>query len=212
MDYYGLNNKPFIQYDLQPNNLYSSSRGNLGIGITTTTTEKLHVLGNIKTSGNLITDTNLKTTGTSILTGNVSVGSSTNTSSVISGSSRVTNEGNIQYVAVGTGGSHIFYTSSPITTRMTISRTGVNINDNLAMTGRTGFGTSPHVTYRVDVNGTLNDTSLLVGGVVLVQEGGVMVLYLLIHFIILVMSGLEHQLFQVMMVMLRLLYLMLYFC
>ena len=84
-----------------------------------------------------------------------------NTQIVISGSSRSTNAGNIQYVATGTNGSHIFYTSSPITTRMTISSTGVNINDNLGVSGRVGFGIAPHPTYRVDVNGTLNVNLLM---------------------------------------------------
>ncbi len=31
--------------------------------------------------------------------------------------------------------------------------------------GNVGIGTTPHTTYKVDVNGTLNTTSLLVGGV-----------------------------------------------
>jgi hypothetical protein len=47
---------------------------------------------------------------------------------------------------------------------MTISNTGVNINDNLDVSGRVGYGIAPHSTYRVDVNGTLNTTNILING------------------------------------------------
>jgi hypothetical protein len=161
IDYFGLNNKP-ISLIPSTTNLQLSSGYNLlipdklGVATTASVNNVLQV-----GSGGRLRIANANTDYT--LIGTNDTDGSTNTSIVISGSSRANNAGNIQYVAVGTGGSHIFYTSSPTTTRMTISSAGVNINDNLAMVGRTGFGTQPHATYRVDVNGTLNATSILVG-------------------------------------------------
>ena len=104
-------------------------------------------------------------TGTTDYTtiGTLDADGATNTSIVISGTTRSTNAGNIQYLATASGGSHIFYTASA-TTRMTISSSGVNVNDNFGVVGRVGIATAPHATYKLDVNGTINATSLLVNG------------------------------------------------
>jgi hypothetical protein len=101
-----------------------------------------------------------------VLIGSSDVDGSTNTSIVISGSGRSTNAGNIQYVATATSGSHLFYTTSSTTLRMTISSTGVNIYDNLGVIGRVGIETAPHATYKLDVLGDINVSGVFrIGGV-----------------------------------------------
>ncbi len=47
---------------------------------------------------------------------------------------------------------------------MTINSAGVNINNDLGVTGNVGIGTSPSATYKVNVNGTLNVTNVLLNG------------------------------------------------
>jgi hypothetical protein len=86
------------------------------------------------------------------LIGTIDTDGATNTSILISGTTRTGNAGNIQYFATTSGGNHIFYVAA--TTRMTISSAGVNIPDNLGITGRVGIGTAPHATYALDINGT----------------------------------------------------------
>jgi hypothetical protein len=123
----------------------STLTGNVGIG-TTALTNILQV-----GSGGRLRISNGTTDYTTI--GTLDVDGATNTSIVISGTTRSTNAGNIQYLATATGGSHIFYTAST-TTRMTISSTGVNVNNSLGVGERVGIGTSPHATYRLDIQGT----------------------------------------------------------
>ncbi len=100
------------------------------------------------------------------LIGTTDVDGSTNTAIIISGSSRVSNAGNIQYVATGSGGSHLLYTTVPTTLQMTVASTGVNIVNNLCVSGNVGFGTVPSTTHRVDVLGDVNVSGVFrVGGV-----------------------------------------------
>jgi hypothetical protein len=47
---------------------------------------------------------------------------------------------------------------------MTISSAGVNVNNDLGVSGNVGIGTAPSATYKVNVNGTLNDTNVLLNG------------------------------------------------
>jgi hypothetical protein len=131
--------------------------GNVGIGTTTVVTNVLQVGagGRLRIANN--------NTDFTIIGSNDADGSS-NTAIVISGSSRATNAGNIQYIATAANGSHQFFTTVPTTLRMTISSSGVNVNNNFGVSGNSGFGTAPHSTHRLDVNGTLNATNLLVGG------------------------------------------------
>ena len=83
------------------------------------------------------------------------------------------NAGNIQYLATASGGSHIFYTASA-TTRMTISSSGVNVNDNFAVVGRVGIATAPHATYKLDVLGDINVSGAYrVGGVAIANSWSV---------------------------------------
>ncbi len=91
------------------------------------------------------------------LLGTIDTDGSTNTSIVISGNTRSANAGNIQYLATATSGSHIFYTSPTTTTRMTISNAGVNINNDLGVTGNVGIGVAP-ATYKLNVAGDVNCT------------------------------------------------------
>jgi hypothetical protein len=52
IDYNVLNNRPFILFPLQPNNLYFTPSGNLGIGFTSGTAgHKIDVVGDINCSG-----------------------------------------------------------------------------------------------------------------------------------------------------------------
>ena len=153
VDYFSLNNKPII---LQPSttNLQLVSGytlsvpGNMAVGTTSIPTNILQV-----GAGGRLRISNGATDYT--LLGTIDTDGATNTSIVISGNTRSTNAGNIQYLATASGGSHIFYTAST-TTRMTISSSGVNINDNLGVSGRVGIATAPHATYKLDVNGDIN--------------------------------------------------------
>jgi hypothetical protein len=153
IDYFALNNKPII---LQPTttNLQLVSGytfavpGNVGVGTTAIATNVLQVGagGRLRISNG--------TTDYSLI-GTIDTDGATNTSIIISGTTRATNTGNIQYIATASGGSHIFYTAST-TTRMTITSSGVNINDNLGVSGRVGIATAPHATYKLDVLGDIN--------------------------------------------------------
>jgi hypothetical protein len=162
IDYFALNNKPII---LQPTttNLQLTSGytfavpGNVSIGTTAIATNVLQVgAGGRLRISNGATDYSM--------IGTIDTDGSTNTKIIISGNTRSANAGNIQYLATASSGSHIFYTSPTTTTRMTISSAGVNINDDLGVTGNVGIGTAPSATYKVNVNGTLNATSVLVNG------------------------------------------------
>jgi hypothetical protein len=161
IDYFNLNNRPII---LQPTttNLqlvsgYTLSLpGNVGVGTSTAVGNVLQV-----GSGARLRIANNASDYTIIGTNDTD--GSTNTQIIISGNTRANNAGNIQYVATASGGSHIFYTSAT-TTRMTISSAGVNVNNDLGVSGRVGIGTTPHATYACNVNGTLNATNVLVGG------------------------------------------------
>jgi len=168
VDYFATTNKPII---LQPTttNLQLVSGytfavpGNVCIGSTAIATNVLQV-----GAGGRLRISNGTTDYT--LLGTIDTDGATNTSIVISGTTRATNAGNIQYLATASGGSHIFYTASA-TTRMTISSSGVNINDNLGVSGRVGIGTAPHATYKLDVLGDINVSGAFrVGGVALANS------------------------------------------
>jgi hypothetical protein len=168
IDYFSLNSKPII---LQPTttNLQLVSGytfavpGNVSIGTTAIATNVLQV-----GSGARLRIANNATDYTIIGTNDTD--GATNTQIIISGNTRATNTGNIQYLATASGGSHIFYTTGT-STRMTISSSGVNIPDNLGVTGRVGIGTAPHATYKLDVLGDINVSGAFrVGGVALANS------------------------------------------
>jgi hypothetical protein len=46
---------------------------------------------------------------------------------------------------------------------MTISSSGVNVNNDLGVSGNVGIGVAP-ATYKLNVNGSLNATSLFING------------------------------------------------
>jgi hypothetical protein len=162
IDYFALNNKPII---LQPTttNLQLTSGytfavpGNVCIGSTAIATNVLQV-----GAGGRLRISNGTTDYT--LLGTIDTDGATNTSIIISGNTRSANAGNIQYLATASSGSHIFYTSPTTTTRMTISSSGVNVNNDLGVSGNVGIGVAPSATYKVNISGTLNATSVLVGG------------------------------------------------
>jgi hypothetical protein len=167
IDYFSLNSKPII---LQPTttNLQLVSGytlsvpGNVGVGTTSIATNILQVGagGRLRISNG--------TTDYSLI-GTIDTDGATNTSILISGTTRIGNAGNIQYFATTAGGSHIFYVAA--TTRMTISSAGVNIPDNLGITGRVGIGTAPHATYKLDVLGDINVSGAFrIGGVALANS------------------------------------------
>jgi hypothetical protein len=159
LDYFTLNNRPII---LQPSttNLQLVSGytlsvpSNLAVGTTAIATNILQV-----GAGGRLRISNGTTDYT--LLGTLDTDGATNTSIVISGTTRSTNAGNIQYLATASGGSHIFYTTGT-STRMTISSSGVNVNNDLGVSGNVGIGVAPSATYKVNVSGSLNATSLLV--------------------------------------------------
>ena len=161
IDYNALNNRPII---LQPtttnlqlvSGFTLSVPGNVGVGTTAIATNVLQV-----GSGARLRIANNATDYTIIGTNDTD--GATNTQIIISGNTRATNAGNIQYLATATNGSHLFYTTAT-SIRMTIANTGVNINNDLGVSGNVGIGTAPSATYKVNINGTLNATSVLIGG------------------------------------------------
>jgi len=121
--------------------------GNVGIGTGTIATNVLQVgAGGRLRIANATTDYSL--IGTS------DTDATTNTRIVIFGNTHATNAGLIQYVAPTTAGSHIFYTSATQITRMTITSTGVNINNDLGVSGNTGLGVAPSASYKLNVSGS----------------------------------------------------------
>ncbi len=161
IDYFNLNNRPII---LQPTttNLQLVSGytlsvpGNVGVGTSS-------AVGNVLQVGSGARLRIANGASDYSIIGTNDTDGSTNTQIIISGNTRVSNAGNIQYVATASGGSHIFYTTAT-STRMTISSAGVNVNNDLGVSGNVGIGTAPSATYKVNVNGTLNATSVLIGG------------------------------------------------
>ena len=165
IDYFNLNNRPII---LQPTttNLQLVSGytlsvpGNVGVGTSSAVGNVLQV-----GSGARLRIANNASDYTIIGTNDTD--GSTNTQIIISGNTRTNNAGNIQYLATASGGSHIFYTSAT-TTRMTISSAGVNVNNDLGVSGNVGIGTAPGATYKVNVAGDVNVSGAFrVGGVAL---------------------------------------------
>jgi hypothetical protein len=164
IDYFALNNKPII---LQPTttNLQLTSGytfavpGNTSIGTTAIATNVLQV-----GAGGRLRISNGTTDYTMI--GTIDAEADTNTKIVISGNTRTGNLGNIQYYSTASGGNHIFYTSITPTTRMTISASGVNVNNDLGVSGNVGIGVAPSATYKVNVLGDINCSGAFrVGGV-----------------------------------------------
>jgi hypothetical protein len=161
IDYNALTNRPII---LQPTttNLQLVSGytlsvpGNVGVGTTAIATNVLQV-----GSGARLRIANGSTDYTIIGTNDTD--GANNTQIIISGNTRATNAGNIQYLATATNGSHLFYTTAT-SIRMTINSAGVNINNDLGVTGNVGIGTAPSATYKVNINGTLNATNVLLNG------------------------------------------------
>jgi hypothetical protein len=162
IDYFNLNNRPII---LQPTttNLQLVSGytlsvpGNVGVGTSSAVGNVLQV-----GSGARLRIANGASDYTIIGTNDTD--GSTNTQIIISGNTRANNAGNIQYVATASGGSHIFYTTAT-STRMTISSAGVNVNNDLGVSGNVGIGTAP-ATYKVNVAGDVNVSGAFrVGGV-----------------------------------------------
>jgi hypothetical protein len=165
IDYFSLNNRPII---LQPTttNLQLVSGytlsvpGNVRIGSTAIATNVLQV-----GTGARLRIANGPTDYTIIGTNDTD--GATNTQIIISGNTRSSNAGNIQYVSTATNGSHLFYTTAT-SIRMTIANTGVNINNNLGVSGNIGVGTAPHATYKIDVVGDVNVSGVFrIGGVAL---------------------------------------------
>jgi hypothetical protein len=154
IDYFALDNKPII---LQPTttNLQLISGytfavpGNVRIGSTTIATNVLQV-----GAGGRLRIAN-GTTDYSVI-GTSDADATNNTRIVIFGNTHATLTGIIQYCATSTGGSHIFYTTNTQIERMTISSSGVNVNNDLGVSGNIGFGVAPSATYKVNVNGDIN--------------------------------------------------------
>ena len=167
IDYFALNNKPIILQptttNLQLTSGYTLSLpSNLAVGTTSIATNVLQV-----GAGGRLRISNGTTDYTTI--GTLDTDGATNTSIVISGTTRSTNAGNIQYLATASGGSHIFYTAST-TTRMTISSSGVNVNNDLGVSGNVGVGVAP-ATYKLNVSGDINCTGVFrIGGVALANS------------------------------------------
>jgi hypothetical protein len=121
-----------------------TSAGNVGIG-TNNPSSILQVGG-----GGRLRIANDNTDNT--LIGASDANSATNPRIIISGITRSGNQGNIEYLSTTTG-MHAFYTTDSTTERMRI-----------ASNGNVGIGTSDTATYKLNVSGSLNATSLFVEG------------------------------------------------
>ena len=121
-----------------------TSAGNVGIG--TNNPSSILQVG----SGGRLKLANDNTDNT--LIGASDANSATNPRIIISGITRSGNQGNIEYLSTTTG-MHAFYTTDSTTERMRI-----------ASNGNVGIGTTDTATYKLNVSGSLNATSLFVGG------------------------------------------------
>ena len=117
--------------------------GYVGIGtIPSSSTYRLDILGNLRTQGGIVSTGIIQagnglTASTGLITASAGISSTTLTASGL-----ITANGGITIPA-----------------GQTLTSTGTTI-----LTGNVGIGTTSHATYKVDVNGTLNATTLLMGG------------------------------------------------
>ena len=116
--------------------------GYVGIGtIPSSSTYRLDILGNFRTQGGIVSTGIIQagnglTASSGLITASAGISSTTLTASgLITANAGIT---------IPTG---------------TLTSTGTTI-----LTSNVGIGTTPHATYKVDVNGTLNATTLLMGG------------------------------------------------
>jgi len=142
-----------VRYDLiqKTNNVdytapvISFYKGNVGIG----TTNPVNIL-QVGSGGRLrLANDNTDFT----LIGSSDANSATNPRIIISGITRSGNQGNIEYLSTTSTGMHAFYTTDSTTERMRISSDG-----------NVGIGTTDTTTYKLNVGGTINATSVLVNG------------------------------------------------
>jgi hypothetical protein len=142
-----------VRYDLiqKTNNVdytapvISFYKGNVGIG----TTNPVNIL-QVGSGGKLrLANDNTDFT----LIGASDTNSATNPRIIISGNTRSGNQGNIEYLSTTSTGMHAFYTTDSSTERMRI-----------ASNGNVSIGTTDTATYKLNVGGTINATSVLVNG------------------------------------------------
>lgn len=125
--------------------IIGSSRfdGYVGIGtIPSSSTYRLDILGNFRTQGGIVS------------TGIIQAGNGLTASSGL-----ITASAGISSTTLTTSGLITANAGITIPSGQTLTSTGTTI-----LTGNVGIGTTSHATYKVDVNGSLNATSLLVGG------------------------------------------------
>lgn len=125
--------------------------GNIGIGLSSPT-KKLDVNGIIGINGVSVINTANSQNDIYI------------NSRVIRNESTTLQDGMyLNYNSNGGAGAHLRFYANGTTERMQIS----------AATGNVGINTAPHATYRLDVNGPINATALLVNGAPFTGGGGV---------------------------------------
>ena len=116
--------------------------GYVGIGtIPSSSTYRLDILGNFRTQGGIVSTGIIQAGNGLTASGGLITASAGISSTTLTASGLITANAGI---TIPTG---------------TLTSTGTTI-----LTSNVGIGTTPHATYKVDVNGTLNATTLLMGG------------------------------------------------
>ena len=117
--------------------------GYVGIGtIPSSSTYRLDILGNFRTQGGIVS------------TGIIQAGNGLTASGGL-----ITASAGISSTTLTASGLITANAGITIPAGQTLTSTGTTI-----LTGNVGIGTTSHATYKVDVNGTLNATTLLMGG------------------------------------------------
>jgi hypothetical protein len=170
-DVVGIKTSPDDLYSLDVSGDVRYLNGNVGIGTEPLVPYRLNVGGDVNIEGignkyyinnTAVVSSQWATSGTTIEynTGSVGIGTSAlsyklNVNGSINATSILVNGAILDYNALN---------NKPITLVPTTTNLQLASGYNFLIGGNVGIGTTIHSTYKVDVNGTLNATNLLIGG------------------------------------------------